>query len=279
MGTSRSIPIKNYRISIGQSIDTLRRSLPPKYQLENAKRLDSFKWQKQSSDLRSVFGFKTSEGPPLINEHRLSRQSNGVNMECQTPTETADPDASPDSLESGNIVDNVNNHPRCSASTLFSNKKTANKKLREVPNLESGHVVQKISAYEKNSCCVRRERWSHPRSGMTEMMQRKSIGVPLVGMHNTCGLPDIAHWQRLTLSKSSSGEKVLRGHRYLRSRSQKHPKIREPQDLGGIYLRTGWSINKEGSSGVLLEGEVVRGRHFTPKMEVWKRLMLLKDCA
>lgn len=247
MGTIRSIPIKNYRASIAQSIDTIRRSIPLKYQLENDKRLDDFEWQKQSSDLISVFSLGNSEGTPLINEPRLSRRSNGVNMEFHTPTGTADPDASPDSLGCCNIDDNVNNKPHSSSSRLYSRKQNANKKLREVPNLESGRVVQKISAYEENSCCIRKERWVDPRLGMTEIMQHKLIGVPLVGLHNACGMPVIGHWQKSRLSKSSSRENFLRGHKYLRSWNQTHPKRREPQELGETVFKTGWPNNQEGS--------------------------------
>ena len=247
MRTIRSTPIKNYQASIAQSIGTHQRSLPRQYQFENDKRPDSFIWQKPRSNLRSAFSIRNFNGTPLINKRRLSKRSDRVNREYQTPTGIADPDASPDSLECYNFVNHINNNSRCSSSRLDSRKHATNNELRVVPNLESGNVVQKINAYEENSCCISEERRINSRLGMTEMKEHKSIGVPLVGMHNACGLPVIAHWQSSRLSKSSSTGQIFGSQRHLRSRSQTHPKRRATQDLGESHLKSGWTVIKKES--------------------------------
>lgn len=59
--------------------------------------------------------------------------------------------------------------------------------------LEDGHVGQKISAYEQNA--RRSLRDSDPRyRSLLEVKGHRTIGVPLVGMHNACGLPVVASW-------------------------------------------------------------------------------------
>lgn len=56
-----------------------------------------------------------------------------------------------------------------------------------------GHVGQKISTYEQNT--RRSLRSSNPRyRSLFEVKGHRSIGVPLVGMHNACGLPVVASW-------------------------------------------------------------------------------------
>ncbi|EZA51159.1 hypothetical protein X777_10284 [Ooceraea biroi] len=72
----------------------------------------------------------------------------------------------------------------------------AKAKETDALQLTEGHVGQKISAYEQN---VRRSlRDSSPviryRSAFEGLKGHRSIGVPLVGMHNACGLPVVASW-------------------------------------------------------------------------------------
>lgn len=56
-----------------------------------------------------------------------------------------------------------------------------------------GHVGQKISAYEQNT--RHSLRGPNPRyRSLFEVRGHRSIGVPLVGMHNACGLPVVASW-------------------------------------------------------------------------------------
>ena len=193
----------------------------------------------------------SSEGTPLINKRRLSKRRHQANRECQALSGTVDPDASPDSLECCNL-DPINTYR--SSSRLYSQSH----KFEKIPDLESGHVVQKISAYEENSCCNRQERRIDSRLGMTEIKKHKKIGVPLVGMHNACGLPVIAHWQTSRLSKSSARRPVSRSHRHSRSQSQTHPRSRPCQDSGELNLKQRW-LPKEGS------------RHTSARKKVTKR--------
>lgn len=62
-------------------------------------------------------------------------------------------------------------------------------------NLERGHVGQKISAYEENAKRGSRNRETFDTYQVfPEIKKHRAIGVPLVGMHNACGLPVVASW-------------------------------------------------------------------------------------
>lgn len=69
-------------------------------------------------------------------------------------------------------------------------------------DLRRGHVVQKISVYEENS----RE------SGKKSLDIRRrgnKLGVPLVGMHNACGLPIVAPWPlQLNIGSRNNAENL-----------------------------------------------------------------------
>lgn len=73
---------------------------------------------------------------------------------------------------------------------------TRDEKMKEKAGtlqLTEGHVGQKISAYEQNA--RRSLRASNPRyRSHFEVKGHRTIGVPLVGMHNACGLPVVASW-------------------------------------------------------------------------------------
>lgn len=75
-------------------------------------------------------------------------------------------------------------------------KNRKDEKMMENTNtlrVAEGHVGQKISAYEQNA--RRSLRSSNPRyRSLFEVKAHRSIGVPLVGMHNACGLPVVASW-------------------------------------------------------------------------------------
>ncbi|XP_017759384.1 PREDICTED: uncharacterized protein LOC108550207 [Eufriesea mexicana] len=62
-------------------------------------------------------------------------------------------------------------------------------------SLERGNVGQKISAYEENAKRSSRN-WESLDTYQVfpEMNKHRAIGVPLVGMHNACGLPVVASW-------------------------------------------------------------------------------------
>lgn len=73
---------------------------------------------------------------------------------------------------------------------------TKDGKVTEVTDalrVAEGHVGQKISAYEQNA--RRSLRGPNPRyRSLFEVKGHRGIGVPLVGMHNACGLPVVASW-------------------------------------------------------------------------------------
>lgn len=62
-------------------------------------------------------------------------------------------------------------------------------------SLERGNVGQKISAYEENAKRSSRN-WESLDTYQVfpEINKHRAIGVPLVGMHNACGLPVVASW-------------------------------------------------------------------------------------
>ncbi|KAF7414358.1 hypothetical protein HZH68_002847 [Vespula germanica] len=95
-----------------------------------------------------------------------------------------------------------------------------------------GHVGQKIYVYEENA--RRSERNFDP---ILDSKKHRTIGVPLVGMHNACGLPVIASWndteifQPLRTSTTVLGTlaPVLGGSRVSSNlRRRTHPKRRAP---------------------------------------------------
>lgn len=64
-------------------------------------------------------------------------------------------------------------------------------------DFKRGHVGQKISAYEENAKRGNRN-WTSLDTYQifpeTNLKKHRAIGVPLVGMHNACGLPVVASW-------------------------------------------------------------------------------------
>lgn len=63
-------------------------------------------------------------------------------------------------------------------------------------DFKRGHVGQKISAYEENAKRGNRSNWTSLDTYQIfpEIKKHRAIGVPLVGMHNACGLPVVASW-------------------------------------------------------------------------------------
>lgn len=87
-------------------------------------------------------------------------------------------------------------------------------------SLEQGHVGHKISVYEENA-----------RKSITNSRKRRNLGVPLVGMHNACGLPIVASWsQRETLKPVRIAPKVSRRPRTVsNNHTRRRTKRRAPQ--------------------------------------------------
>lgn len=106
-------------------------------------------------------------------------------------------------------------------------------------DLERGHVGQKISAYEENARCSGRNWNFHDRYQVfTETPKHRAIGVPLVGMHNACGLPVVASWHdhelleplRVRSKVLGTLRPIFKGPRASTNlRHRTHPKRRAPQ--------------------------------------------------
>ncbi|KAL6256923.1 hypothetical protein P5V15_011858 [Pogonomyrmex californicus] len=107
--------------------------------------------------------------------------------------------------------------------------------------LAEGHVGQKISAYEQNARRSLRDPGPRYRS-LFEVKGHRTIGVPLVGMHNACGLPVVASWHDRELLDSLRISRRITGPIYksprtipnVRRRTQ--PKRKAPQpDRGMVH--------------------------------------------
>lgn len=107
--------------------------------------------------------------------------------------------------------------------------------------LAEGHVGQKISAYEQNA--RRSSRGSSPKyRSLFEVKGHRTIGVPLVGMHNACGLPVVASWHdhelldslRISRRIAAAAGPIYKSPRtipYVRRRSQPKRKAPQPETI------------------------------------------------
>lgn len=126
------------------------------------------------------------------------------------------------------------------AATATKNEKAKAEEEAEALQLAEGHVGQKISAYEQNARrSSNRSRGSSPKyRSLFEVKGHRTIGVPLVGMHNACGLPVVASWHdhdlldslRISRRIAATAGPIYKSPRtipYVRRRSQ--PKRKAPQ--------------------------------------------------
>ncbi|KAL2725674.1 Tetraspanin-11 [Vespula squamosa] len=201
-GTVRSIPIKDYQSSIAQNIGTLRRSMAPQLQFESLvsepeKNIPSMIPSKQRI---SIINNDTSNNQqrsmlPLESE-KSSNPCNEISKCLDTLTRKEDSVNDGKSMESvrkGSVRDfndTANYFRRSYRKRLSSNcrKIRDSKDDKEFARTRS-HVGQKIYVYEENA--RRNERNFDP---VLDSKKHRTIGVPLVGMHNACGLPVIASW-------------------------------------------------------------------------------------
>nr|XP_033326873.1 uncharacterized protein LOC117220732 [Megalopta genalis]XP_033326874.1 uncharacterized protein LOC117220732 [Megalopta genalis] len=105
-------------------------------------------------------------------------------------------------------------------------------------DLERGHVGQKISAYEENARCSGRNwEYSDRYQVLPEIKKHRTIGVPLVGMHNACGLPVVASWPdhelleplRVRSRVIGTLRPIFKTPRTTDGRHRTHPKRKAPQ--------------------------------------------------
>jgi len=162
----------------------------------------------EGSDIDEYF-HRSSRGRFSSNDHRVSRRTR-------------------ESLENTGIV------------TVSDTKseKAKTEEEAEALQLAEGHVGQKISAYEHNARCS--SRLSPKYRSLFEVKGHRTIGVPLVGMHNACGLPVIASWHDHELLDSLRISRRLAGPIYKSSRTipnvrrRTQPKRKAPQPNRGM---------------------------------------------
>ncbi|KAK2579818.1 hypothetical protein KPH14_008697 [Odynerus spinipes] len=266
-GTVRSIPIKDYQNSIAYNIGTLRKSMAPQLQFESLvsepeKNVPMFLTKQRKSianNNNNNFDVRKRSTLPLAPE-QWSRRCNGhENLSCRVPGKCPD---TVTTKEDKNVNDGKStvsvrkeNHDSNDTANYFRrsyrrrlssnccNKMRECKGEKEFPrggggggghsNISTrGHVGQKIIVYEENA--RRSERNLDPD---VEQRKHRPIGVPLVGMHNACGLPVVASWnereifQPLRTSSTMIGNfnHVHEGSRLPSNlRRRTHPKRRAP---------------------------------------------------
>lgn len=132
------------------------------------------------------------------------------------------------------------------AGTITKNDKANVEKGIEIMRFGEGHVGQKISAYEQNARHSQRVSNSGYRS-LHETKGHRTIGIPLVGMHNACGLPVVASWHnhevlepwRISRRVVGTVGPVYRNPRTITNiRRRTQPKRKAPQpDFTMLYSR------------------------------------------
>jgi len=230
-GTVRSIPIKDYQTSIAYNIGTLKRSAVPQSQFESLvsepeksiyvpskKRMsliDSLHHRTASQTAMQLEGTHKRSLCRFCNgrrDHCCVDVASGKNAEDDRYFNRTEDQESQDASDmdeyfrKSSRTSDLERHSRSmressrgdSAGTLMAvgtKDEEAKAKEAEALQLQTGHVGQKISVYEQN---VRRSlRAASPvkyRSAFESLKGHRSIGVPLVGMHNACGLPVVASW-------------------------------------------------------------------------------------
>lgn len=285
-GTVRSIPIKDYRASIAYNIGTLRRSVAPQSQFESLvsepeksvymplrKRAPIISGSHHRSASQTTCTAAKADNARrksccfCDNQHdrRGSHCANADSSkhvkdiryfnktEDRRSQDGSDIDEYFRRSSRGRFGSNDHRVSRCmrgssgNTGTVAANG-TKNEKVKaeeetDALQLAEGHVEQKISAYEQNA--------RHSLRGSSPKYRslfegHRTIGVPLVGMHNACGLPVVASWHdhelldSLRISRriaATAGPIYKGGPRtipYVRRRTQ--PKRKAPQpDRGMIH--------------------------------------------
>lgn len=233
-GTVRSIPIKDYQASIAYNIGTLRRSVAPQSQFETlvsepeksvyipAKKIIptnnlhhrtisqttciAAQMETDNNRKRSLCYFcnnqqRDSRGCCCVDLNKDAEENRYFNKtEDQRSQDGSDIDEYfHRSSRRGFRSSCDHRSSRCmreSGNTTVMTACTKDGKMIEDTDalqVAEGHVGQKISAYEQNTRHSLRS--SNPKyRSLFEVKGHRSIGVPLVGMHNACGLPVVASW-------------------------------------------------------------------------------------
>lgn len=245
-GTVRSIPIKDYQTSIAQNIGTLRRSTAPQLQFESLvsepdKNIPMIPSKQRISIINNDISniqqrsMLPSGSDKSINPcHDISKC---IDTLTRKKEDGVNDGKSMESVRKGSVrdfSDTANYFRRSYRKRLSSNcrNKTRDSKDDKEVARTRGHVGQKIYVYEENA--RRGERNFDPN---LESRKHRTIGVPLVGMHNACGLPVIASWNdaeifqpiRTSTTVIGTMAPVLGGSRVSSNlRRRTHPKRRAP---------------------------------------------------
>lgn len=188
---------------------------------DSSKHVENIRYFNKTEDQRSQDGSdideyfrKSSHGRFNSNDHRVSRRTHSSLGNTGTITMTG----------------------------------TKNEKAEEEAKalqLVEGHVGQKISTYEQNARRSFRDPSPRYRS-LFEVKRHRTIGVPLVGMHNACGLPVMASWHdrelldslRINHRIAGTAGSIYKGNVKANVRRRTQPKRKAPQpDRGIIHPR------------------------------------------
>lgn len=226
--TVRSIPIKDYQASIAHNFGTLRRSVAPQLQFESLvsepeksvyvsskKRapIASSLHQRITSPARTTTQTEITNAQQKSCCHFCSNQHNShiIRNDKYAKDDQRFDNTDAQKLEDSSDIDeyfhrkfNSNNHQtsvKCTrkfpsntiATTVTNEDKAKLIRSEQTLQLAEGHVGKKISAYEENERRSLRDFNPKYRS-LFEVKGHRTIGVPLVGMHNACGLPVVASW-------------------------------------------------------------------------------------
>ncbi|KYN03969.1 hypothetical protein ALC62_05173, partial [Cyphomyrmex costatus] len=145
---------------------------------------------------------------------------------------------------SRNMRESSGNTGTITTETRTKNEKAKAQEEVETLQLAEGHVGKKISVYEQNARRSLRSVSSRYRSPF-EIKGYCTIGVPLVGMHNACGLPVVASWHdhelldtlRITHKLAKTAGHIYKSPRTnpnMRHRTQSRRKVLQP-DRGMIH--------------------------------------------
>lgn len=263
-GTVRSIPIKNYQASIAHNIGTLRRSVAPQSQFESLvsepeksayaplrKRLpvtssSYHRFASQTAEADNARGksccFCESQHDPrgfyctnadsskrvedtrYFNKTEDQRSQDGSDIDEYFRKSSRGKFSSNDHRVLRRTCESLGNAGTITA-TGTKNEKTKAEEKAQALQLAEGHVGQKISAYEQNT--RRSLRSSSPKyRSLFEVKGHRTIGVPLVGMHNACGLPVVASWHDRELLDS------------LQIRGTTGPIYKSPRAISNVRRRT-----------------------------------------
>ncbi|KAG5315074.1 CD63 protein, partial [Acromyrmex insinuator] len=236
-GTVRSIPIKDYQASIAHNIGTLRRSVAPQSQFESL----------VSEPEKSVY-VPLRKRIPLTNNlhHRSASQTTCIAAQTLKADNVR--------KKSCCFCDSQHNSRGFCCANADSSKhvkdiryfnETEDRRSQDALQLAEGHVGQKISVYEQNA--QRSLRDANPRYRSFEIKGYRTIGVPLVGMHNACGLPVVASWHdhelldslRITRKFAKPAGPIYKSPPTIpnvRQRTQPRRKVLQP-DRGMIHPR------------------------------------------